>query len=300
MNILITGGSGFIGVRLTALLKSHGHQVTWLVRNPERTSEKSFRWSVKDNYVDPEALRNAEVLIHLAGENVAGKRWTKARKKQILESRTEGTKLLVSQLSKHPNNIKTVVCASAIGFYGDGGREDFFSEDHAPGKDFLAEVTNLWEAEALGFQQNGARLVTLRIGIVLSKDGGALPKLAQPIKWFAGAALGTGQQFMSWIHIDDLCGMFVKAAEDQSMSGVYNAVAPGPVDNNTMTRAIAAKLHRPVLLPPVPAFVLHLVLGEMASMVTGGAKISSAKIEKAGFKFLFPDLESALGNILGE
>jgi uncharacterized protein (TIGR01777 family) len=299
MNILITGGSGFIGRRLTVLLKSRGHQVTWLVRNPGQVAEKAYRWSVNNQFVDSKALREAEVLIHLAGENVASKRWTRSRKKQILESRAEGTRLLVDQILKYPNRITTVVCASASGFYGDGGPDDLFTEESRPGNDFLAEVTKKWEYEALGFERAGRRLVTLRIGVVLSRDGGALPKLVQPVKWFVGAALGTGKQYMSWIHIDDLCNMFVKAAEDQSMAGIYNAVAPQPVDNNTMTRAIAGRLHRPVFLPAVPASVLHLLLGEMATIVTGGARLSSEKIEKTGFQFAFPQLESALKDILG-
>jgi uncharacterized protein (TIGR01777 family) len=299
MNILITGGSGFIGRRLTVLLKSRGHQVTWLVRNPGQVAEKAYRWSVNNQFVDSKALREAEVLIHLAGENVASKRWTRSRKKQILESRAEGTRLLVDQILKYPNRITTVVCASASGFYGDGGPDDLFTEESRPGNDFLAEVTKKWEYEALGFERAGRRLVTLRIGVVLSRDGGALPKLVQPVKWFVGAALGTGKQYMSWIHIDDLCNMFVKAAEDQSMAGIYNAVAPQPVDNNTMTRAIAGRLHRPVFLPAVPASVLHLLLGEMATIVTGGARLSSEKIEKTGFQFAFPDPESALKDILG-
>jgi uncharacterized protein (TIGR01777 family) len=299
MNILITGGSGFIGRRLTVLLKSRGHQVTWLVRNPGQVAEKAYRWSVNNQFVDSKALREAEVLIHLAGENVASKRWTRSRKKQILESRAEGTRLLVDQILKYPNRITTVVCASASGFYGDGGPDDLFTEESRPGNDFLAEVTKKWEYEALGFERAGRRLVTLRIGVVLSRDGGALPKLVQPVKWFVGAALGTGKQYMSWIHIDDLCNMFVKAAEDQSMAGIYNAVAPQPVDNNTMTRAIAGRLHRPVFLPAVPVSVLHLLLGEMATIVTGGARLSSEKIEKTGFQFAFPQLESALKDILG-
>ncbi|MFZ9980768.1 MAG: TIGR01777 family oxidoreductase [Cyclobacteriaceae bacterium] len=299
MNILITGGSGFIGRRLTAILKSRGHQVSWLVRNPAVAPEKAYRWSVKDHYVDPEALREAEVLIHLAGENVAEKRWTKSRKKEILESRTEGTRLLVNHLSKYPNKIKTVVCASASGYYGNGGPDDLFTEHSRPGNDFLAEVTKKWEDEAVGFESAGIRLVTLRIGVVLSLDGGALPKLILPVKMFAGAPLGTGKQYMSWIHIDDLCNMFIKAAEDQTMTGIYNAVAPQPVDNKTMTRLIARRLHRPLFFPAVPASVLHLVLGEMAIIVTGGAKLSSEKIEQKGFHFDFPDPESALKNILG-
>jgi len=299
MNILITGGSGFIGRRLTAILKSRGHQVSWLVRNPDVAPEKAYRWSVKDHYVDPKALLEAEVLIHLAGENVAEKRWTKSRKKEILESRTDGTRLLVNHLSKHPHKIKTVVCASASGYYGNGGPDDLFTEQSRPGNDFLAEVTKKWEDEAVGFESAGIRLVTLRIGVVLSLDGGALPKLTLPVKFFAGAPLGTGKQYMSWIHIDDLCNMFAKATEDQSMTGIYNAVAPQPVDNKTMTRLIAGRLHRPLFLPAVPASVLHLVLGEMAIIVTGGAKLSSGKIEQTGFEFTFPDPESALKDILG-
>ena len=298
MEILITGGSGLIGKRLTGLLQQQGHQVRWLVRKPGAASVPTYRWSTSDHYVDPTALQNADVLIHLAGENVGEGRWTTSRKRKILESRTSTTKLLVHALASHPNRIKTVICASAIGYYGDGGPEQKFDESSPCGSGFLAHVAEQWEAAAKDFQQLNIRLVVLRIGVVLSKDGGAVQKLVQPIKWFAGAPIGSGRQIMSWIHIDDLCRLFIKASTDEAMKGVYNAVAPNPVDNATMTRQMAKILNRPLLLPPVPAFALRFALGEMSEMVLGGSWVSSAKAERAGFQFSYPEVSGALQDVL--
>jgi uncharacterized protein (TIGR01777 family) len=298
MEILITGGSGLIGKRLTVLLQKQGHQVSWLVRKPGMASVPAYRWSISDNYVDPAALRNADVLIHLAGENVGEGRWTASRKKQILESRISTTKLLVHALASQPNRIKTVICASAIGYYGDGTPEQKFDESSNCGSGFLAHVTEQWEEATKDLQQLNIRLVVLRIGVVLSKDGGAVQKLVQPIKWFAGAPIGSGRQIMSWIHIDDLCRLFIKASTDETMNGVYNAVAPNPVDNATMTRQMAKILNRPLLLPPVPAFALRFVLGEMSEMVLGGAWVSSEKVERAGFEFSYPEISIALQDVL--
>lgn len=298
MDILITGGSGLIGRRLTSLLQQQGHRVSWLVRSTARSPVPAFRWSPSENYIDPAAFRNAEALIHLAGENVGEKRWTTTRKKQILESRTVPTKVLANALTTMPHRIKTIVCASAIGYYGDGSPDHKFTESSPRGNGFLANVTEQWEAVANEFQRLNVRLVTLRIGVVLSKEGGAVQKLVQPIKWFVGAPIGNGKQIMSWIHIDDLCNIILKAVADESMQGVYNAVAPNPVNNATMTRLMAKSLHRPILLPPVPAFALRLLLGEMSEMVVGGSWVSSEKLSNTGFQFSYPEVKSALEEVL--
>lgn len=296
MNILITGGSGLIGRHLTRFLKEKGHRVSWLVRSPTAGEIPTYKWSPDQSFIDESAFRDNEVLIHLAGENVGKGRWTEKRKKQILESRTIGTQLLVNTLAKIPNSIRTVICASAIGYYGDSSYE-IFTEASGKGKGFLAEVTEKWEAVAKGFQLPGVRTITFRIGVVLSKDGGAVPQLAFPVKWFVGAPIGDGRQMLSWIHIQDLCSMLYKAVADEDITGIYNAVAPTPVDNRTMTKLIAKQLHRPLFLPPVPGFVMRLLLGEMAEIVLGGSRVSSDKITQSGFAFSFPDADSALKDI---
>lgn len=298
MNILITGGSGLVGRRLTAILQESGHQVSWLVRTSAFAGIKTYRWLPEKQQIDHAAFENAEVLIHLAGENVGAKRWTKKRKKQILESRIVGTSFLTTILKTVPNKIKTVICASAIGIYGNGDKHQIFHEDSDEGSGFLAQVTKQWEQESMKFQKGDVRLVLLRIGVVLSAQGGAIPQLAKPIKFFVGAPLGSGKQMMSWIHIDDLCRMILTAVTDERILGVYNAVSPNPVNNAGMTKSIAQYLNRRVILPAVPAFVLKLVLGDMAEMILEGANVSSHKIEQAGFKFSYPDLDSALKNIL--
>lgn len=297
MNILITGGSGLIGQHLSRLLQQNGHRVSWLVRKPVAGPIPSYRWSPDQSYVDESAFRENEVLIHLAGENVGQSRWTGKRKQQILESRTKGTQLLTETLSRIQHSIKTVICASATGYYGNS-TDKLFTETSEAGNDFLAVVTQQWESAAKGFEIPGVRVVTFRIGVVLSKDGGAIPQLIRPIKWFIGAPIGSGRQILSWIHIDDLCNMFFKAITDQGIKGIYNAVAPAPADNATITRLIARILHRPLILPPVPGFVLKLLLGEMSVIVTDGAKVSSEKIQQTGFKFMFPQAEEALKDIL--
>lgn len=297
MNVLITGGSGLIGRRLTGFLQERGYRVSWLVRSNASQPVPAYRWSPEKSFIDESALQGQDVLIHLAGENVGKGRWTAKRKKQILESRTKGTELLTTTLARLKHPIKTVICASAIGFYGDGDAHEF-TEASVRGNGFLAEVTGKWEAAAQLFQRDGVRLVTLRIGVVLSKDGGAVPQLALPIRFFIGAPIGSGRQMLSWIHIEDLCRMFEKAISDESMHGVYNAVASYPVDNATITRLMARHLHRPLLLPAVPVFAIRLLLGEMAAMVTGGARVSSEKIRQAGFNFLFEDADKALKDVL--
>lgn len=291
--ILITGASGLIGTRLTELLTQRGHEVSYLGRKKRDGKIPSFVWDVDNGTLDEQALKNVDVVIHLAGAGVADERWSAKRKQEIMQSRIKSTALLAKYLSKYPN-VKVVLSASGIGYYGFGEIE--FTEESNPGNDFLAQVVKAWEAEVDKIPSE--RIVKLRIGIVLSEKGGALKKMTTPIRWCVGAPLGTGQQYMSWIHLDDLCRMFIKAVEDNSMQGAYNATGPYAVTNRELTRAIAATIHKPLLLPPVPSFVLRILVGEMAEMVLNGSIVSSKKIQQTGFTFQFPTLDAALKDLL--
>jgi len=296
--ILITGGTGLVGSRLTEMLLNKGFEVSHIGRTKKAGIVPSFVWDIKQKKFDAQALKGVITIVHLAGAGVADKRWTTARKKEILGSRIESTKLLFETLKNTSNEVNTVVAASAIGYYGFGMGEETVEEDSKPGTDFLAQVTKQWEAHVDKIGTLGIRMVKLRIGIVLSEKGGALAEMAKPIKLGAGAALGSGKQYLSWIHLDDLCEMFIKAIAAENMNGAYNAVGTGWVTNQEMTKAIAHILKKPLLLPSVPGFVLKIILGEMADMVLNGSKVSSKKIQKTGFSFQYTSLDDALKNLL--
>jgi uncharacterized protein (TIGR01777 family) len=298
-NVLITGGSGLIGKRLTEQLKERGFQVSHLGRSGKAVgSVRTFKWDIDDRSIEKAALQDVGTIIHLAGAGVNDKRWNDQRKKEILKSRTESTRLLKETLSKISHGVKNFISASGIGYYGFAGPEKVFEESDPPGDDFLAKVTSAWEDEAETLTTLGLRVVKIRIGVVLSAEGGALKALAQPIRLNAGAPLGSGAQFLSWIHIDDLCRIFIRAIEDESMRGVYNAVAPTPVTNKEMTQAIAATLHKPLLLPPIPGFVIRMAVGGVAEIVLNGSVVSSKKIERTGFSFQYKALSDALQDLL--
>ncbi len=297
--ILITGASGLVGSRLTELLLQKGHQVSHLGRSKRAGSVPSFVWDMENKSLDTEALKGVDTIINLAGAGVADKRWTIQRKKEILESRTHSTKLLFDTLKKQNHSVKTFVGASAMGYYGFGLSEEVFTEASKAGNDFLASVTKQWEEETDTLTSLGLRVVKMRIGIVLSDKGGALVEMTKPIRLGVGSPLGTGKQYLSWIHIDDLCGMFIQSVEDEKMLGVYNAVTNWAT-NADFTKAISSVLKKPLWLPPVPSFVMKIILGEMANLVVNGSKVSSGKIKKAGFEFEYPELKGALEDLLGE
>ena len=296
--ILITGASGLVGTRLTALLLQKGYQVFHLGRSERKDSIPSFVWDVEKGTIDSQALVGIDGIIHLAGAGVADKRWTPSRKKEILDSRVKSSVLLFNSLKKERHTVRCFVSASAVGYYGFGLSDEVFTENSKPGSDFLAQVTRQWEEEVDKISSLGIRVVKLRIGIVLSDKGGALAEMVKPIKAGFGAALGSGKQYLTWIHLDDLCQMFISAVEDQSMNGVFNAVGPEWVSNEEMTKAIAKAIKKPLWLPAVPNFVMKIVLGEMAAMVLYGSKISSDKIQKTGFKFRFTKLDDALKDLM--
>ena len=294
--VLITGGSGLIGTRLTEMLLAKGWQVVHLGREREG-KVRTFKWDPAKNYVDSSAFEGVTKVVHLAGASIAGKRWTESYKREILDSRIQTTRLLFEQLSRKRGTVKRVISASAIGFYGPGSDSDVFSEEHGAGRGFLAEVVAKWEGEAMRIGGLGLSVAMVRTGIVLSDKSGALVEMARPIRLGVGAPLGTGRQVISWIHVDDLCGIYLYLM-DHDLSGPFNATAPHPVTNEELTKAIARQLKKPLWLPHVPAFVLKIVLGELADAVLTGSNVSSRKITNAGYSFSFRDVESALRSLL--
>lgn len=296
-NILITGGSGMIGTRLTTFLLGKGHNISHLSRSPGRAAVRTFKWDPERSYMDDQALQDADTIIHLAGAGIADKRWSAQRKQEILLSRTESSRLIAEALVRIPNRVKTLISASGISYYGLAENTRSFIESDPPGDDFMAKVSDAWEKE-VDAARDRVRVVKIRTGVVLNKDGIAMKKLTMPIKFFVGAPLGSGKQCVNWIHIDDVCRIYVKAVEDATMQGAYNAVAPNPVTNAELTRELARALKRPLFLPPIPGFMVRLIAGEVADVVLKGGSISSLKVEQAGFEFRFKTVRSALEDLL--
>lgn len=302
MNILITGGTGLVGSRLSQLLTDAGHTVAHLTRGGAASAYRTFRWNPALGQLDAAAVLWADALVHLAGAGVMDARWTPARKKEILDSRVRSLHLLRDALARAGRGDQPLVSTSAIGLYGDRG-DEWLTENTpppSPGQDFLADVCRQWEAAALQIRATGRRVAILRLGIVLSAKGGALPEMARPVKLGAGAALGSGKQWTSWIHIDDACRAFIAALTDARYTGVYNVVGPAPVTNAAFTRALAEALHRPLLLPAVPAFALRLALGERAQAVLASQRVRPDGLTGLGFAFEFPELGAALAALYEE
>lgn len=299
--VLITGGSGLVGTELSSLLKDKGYEVAHLTRSKkEGYPYKQFKWDIDRKQIEDEAIHFADVIIHLAGAGVADKKWTDKRKKEIVESRTESASLLYNTIKNMPNEAPSqIISASAIGYYGMDTGDKLVNEESNSGHDFLAEVTKKWEDSVDQFELLEIPTAKIRIGIVLTDKGGALPQLAQPIKLMAGAPLGSGGQWMSWIHIEDLARLFLHVQE-KKLSGVFNGVGTTPATNKELTKAVAKVLNKPLILPNVPAFAMKLLLGEMAQMVLGGNKVSAEKISNNGFDFKFENLEDALKDIYGK
>ena len=299
MNILITGGTGMIGQKLTELLLKKGHTVAYLSRRKEKIANITvYQWDILKGYIEEGALENADYVIHLAGAGIADERWTEKRKQEIIDSRIQPIDLITKYLEDKNIKLKGFISASAIGYYGGNTGEIKLDEDSKAGNDFLAECTKLWEVHAKKVTR-AEREIRIRIGVVLSQKGGALPKLVMPIRFGLGAALGSGKQFISWVHIDDLCAIFVKAIEDSTMHGAYNAVSPNPISNAIMTKIAAKVLKRPLFLPNIPSFVLNLIFGEMGIVVTGGNFVQNKRLsEETNFVYQFPTIEGALTDLL--
>ena len=297
-SILISGGSGLIGKKLSALLISKGHEVKHLGRKENLSAAiKCYSWDLASKKIDERAFEGIDTIVHLAGAGIADKRWTSERKKEILESRIISSELLVNEANKRAGQIKTFVGGSAIGFYGAVTTDKIYTEDDLPGNDFMADVCVKWENTYHQLNAN-IRKVIIRTGVVLSKDAGALPKLITPIKFGIGAAVGSGKQFVPWIHINDIVSLFHEAICNEGVTSIYNGVAPNPISNNELNKAIAKQLNKPYFMPNVPVAMLKLLLGEMAVMVTEGSVISAEKTSSIPFNFQYPKIEEALMDLL--
>jgi uncharacterized protein len=289
--ILITGGTGLVGKKISKILIEQNHEVVILSRNPKNKQE--FKWDLSSNYIDEKALLGTDYIIHLAGAGIAEKRWSEKRKQLIIDSRIETANLLFNKIIALKIDLKGFISASGIGYYGAITSETIFEETAKAGTDFLGDVCHKWEKAALQFKNKNIPVTILRMGIVLSKKGGALEKMKTPII----TPLGSGNQYLPWIHIDDLCEMFIQSITG-NLVGVFNAVAPEHHTSKTFASALAKSIKKPYLGIGVPGFLLKLLFGEMAVILLKGSRISIKKIEKnTAYSFRFPKLSKALHNL---
>ena len=288
--ILITGGTGLVGKRLTDMLIDKNHEVVILSRNPRNDNE--FKWDISSNYIDEKALINTDYIIHLAGAGIADKRWTKKRKQVIIDSRVKTANLLFDKITALKINLKGFISASGIGYYGAITSETIFEETAKVGTDFLGDVCNKWEQAAHQFSTKKIPVTILRTGIVLAKKGGALDKMKTPII----TPLGSGKQYIPWIHIDDLCNLYIAAIED-NLIGIFNAVAPEHHTSKSFSKALAQSIKKPFLGIGVPGFILQIIFGEMSVILLKGSRISTKKTEKNIYSFRFSKLQKALSNL---
>lgn len=299
-NILLTGGTGFIGKNLTNLLIDSGFSVSVLSRSPRENTSKItyYKWDLNRNYIDEEAVLKADYIIHLAGEGIVEKRWTKKRKKDILESRTKPVDLIFSILEKNNKTLDAFVSASAIGIYGAFTNSNVCTENTAPANDFLGITCQEWEKVVDKVNTLGIRTVKVRTGIVLGRDEGFLKKIVPSFKLGFGAILGTGNQYVPWIHVTDLCQIYLKSIVDQEMHGPYNACITDNTTNAILSVTLANIFGYKIWLPKAPKFILKIVLGEMSIAILEGQRVSSEKIQKTGFEFQFTDLETTLASCI--
>lgn len=296
MKVLVSGSSGLVGSALMPVLSKKGHVVLRLVRTKAKSSEE-VEWDPASGKVDAGGLEGLDVVVHLAGDNIASGRWTAEKKRRIRDSRVDGTKLLSESIQKLARPPKVFACASAIGYYGDRG-EEVLREDSAPGSNFLAGVCRDWEAVGQPAANHGIRVVHLRFGVILSPKGGALQKMLFPFRMGAGGKVGSGKQYMSWISLDDAVGAIEHALSKESLSGPVNVVAPGPVTNSEFTKVLGRVLSRPTVFP-MPALIARLAFGEMADeLLLSSTRVEPLKLLACGYAFQHADLEGALRHLL--
>ncbi|GAE65032.1 TIGR01777 family protein [Chryseobacterium indologenes] len=295
--VLITGGGGMIAKELAKRIGNE-YELRFLTRKKKHAHE--FEWDIKKKTADEKAFENVSHIIHLAGANISEKRWTDERKKELISSRIDSAALLRNILAKKEIKLKSFISASGINFYGTRTSEKIYTESDPPGHDFLSEVVVLWENAADHFKEHNIaeRVVKIRTAVVLSETDGALKKMITPIQYYIGSPLGSGKQYMPWIHIEDICSIYEFALKNPGIHGAYNAVSPQHITNAELTKEIAKVLQKPLWMPNVPSFILKLIFGELSTAVLEGSRASSQKIREAGFRFTFGDLQEALQDLL--
>jgi len=298
--VLITGGTGLIGQHLSRKLLKNGHDVVVLSRHRSKNNDAEipvYHWDIDKNEIDREVLNSCDYIIHLAGVNIGEKRWTDQRKLQISKSRIRSAEFILQNIDNKDHNLKAFISASAIGYYGSITSDKVFDETDPCAEDFLGNTCNLWEQSADRFGDLGIRVVKIRTGIVLSKKGGVLSRFSIPAKIGLGSAIGDGKQYLPWLHIEDLCNIYMSAIQNTNMKGVYNAVAPEHITNNEFVRKISERMKMPFWLPNIPSILIRLIFGEMSVMLLNGSRVSSERIIAAGYKFYFPTIDGALQDL---
>lgn len=299
--VLITGGTGLVGRHLCKILQEKGYGVAILSRTRKQEAAiPTYTWNLDKKEIEKEAIDMADYIIHLAGANIGDKRWTAKRKQLIIDSRVKTGQLIFSKIKEQNKDLQAFISASAIGYYGTITSDKIFTETDSPANDFLGDTCRQWEQMTDRFKDLGMRTVNIRTGVVLTRQGGALSKMTTPVKMGIGSAIGSGRQYLPWIHIDDLCGIYIKAIEDTQMDGAYNAVAPDHKTNKAFTQTLARVLKKPFWFPNVPAITMKLMFGKMSEILLRGSRISADKIKATGYNFLFPDLENALTDLINK
>lgn len=299
MHILVTGSTGLVGSALVPALTIEEHQITRLVRATPQSGAAEVQWDPAAKSVATPGLEGLDAVVHLAGENIAAGRWTPQQKAKIRDSRVQGTRVLCEALAQLVHPPQVLVCASAIGYYGDCG-ERLLQEESRPGTDFLADVCRAWEAATAPAEHTGIRVVHLRIGIILSPAGGALAQMLTPFKMGVGGIIGTGRQYMSWVALDDVVGIIHHALVTDSLRGPVNAVAPHPITNRDFTKTLGRVLARPTLFP-LPSFMARVLFGEMAdALLLSSTRVEPARLTDTGYRFRYPELDGALRHVLGK
>lgn len=299
-NVLLTGGTGFVGKYLTDVLIEAGFSVSILSRSDRENNGRVtyYKWDLKKNYIDKNAVLNADYIIHLAGEGIVEKRWTKRRKKAIIESRVRPVEMIYSILEMNNKKLEAFISASGIGIYGAITSHKICTENTPPADDFLGITCQKWENAADKIGSLSIRTVKIRTGIVFGKNEGFLKKMVPTFKSGFGAVLGSGKQYLPWIHIEDLCQIYLKSIEDTKLEGAYNACVTDNTTNSRFSKTMAKLYDYSIWIPKVPAFVLKILLGQMSEAILTGQRVSSEKIQKTGFEFQFTDLEKTLINCI--
>lgn len=299
-NVLIAGGTGLIGSRLSEILTEKGYKISILTRKRSKADKPDYTyniWEPAKFFIPDEAIQKADYIVNLAGANIGGGRWTDSYKKLLLTSRMESTATIVNKLNSINHNVKALYNSSASGYYGYDRGEEILKEDSGGNDDFISEICTKWENEARKLNQQKTRLVIYRQGLVFTTKGGALAAIANAVNLFAGTTFGDGKQFMPWIHIDDLCNAIIYALENEGVNGIYNAVSPEIISNKTLVKTLAEELHRPLFLPPLPKAILQLILKDASESLVGSLHLSPQKLISTGFKFSFPILKEAIHNL---